>query len=51
MDHWINGITQNGLRLAATAGYEVDVIGFAVMEDTMVSEKCQAGCEHNRCSV
>lgn len=39
----------NGLRLAAAAGYQFGVIGFAVMEDTLVSEKRQAGCERNRC--
>ena len=44
-------IKPNGLRLAAAAGYQVDVIGFAVMEDNIVSEKRQAGCEHNRCSA
>ena len=44
-------LAYNGLRLAAAAGYEVDVIGFAVMKDKTVSEKRQAGCEHNRCSA
>ena len=44
-----NQLAHNGLRLAAAAGYEVDVIGIAVMKDRTVSEKRQAGCERNRC--